>query len=137
MAIYTSSISTKASPQQVFDALTNPELVKLWQYGKVLTTDWKVGGVIRFSVEYEGKLLEQWGVVLDVRTNELIKYSLFTPRPDLEDTIENRCITTYVVTYDNGITNIEIIQEDNRPNIFAPESLKRILTGLREVVEAN
>lgn len=137
MAIYTSSLSTKASLQQVFDALTRPELIKLWQYGKVLTTDWTVGGAIRFSAEYEGKSLEQWGTVLDVRTNELVKYNLFTPRPDLEDSIENRCITTYVLTNDHGITHIEIIQEDNRPNIFAPETLKRIITGLKEVVEAD
>lgn len=137
MAIYTSSISTKASPQQVFDALTRPDLVKLWQYGKVLTTNWTVGGAIRFSAEYEGKSLEQWGTVLDLRTNELVKYNLFTPRPDLEDTLENRCTTTYVLTNDHGITHIEIIQEDNRPNIFAPETLKGILAGLREVAEAN
>lgn len=137
MAIYTSSVSTKASAQQVFDALTKPELVKLWQYEKVLTTDWQVGGDIRFSAEYEGKTLEQWGTVLDVRTNELVKYNLFTPKPGLEDTIENHCVTTYVLTNVNGITNIEIIQEDNRPNIFAPKTLKGILVALREIAEAN
>ena len=137
MATYTDNITTKASPQQVFDALTRPDLIKLWQYGKVLATDWQVGGDIRFSAEYEGKSLEQWGTVLDVRTNKLVKYNLFTPRPGLEDTIENRCITTYAVKNDNGVTIIEIIQEDNRPNIFVPETLKGILAGLREVAEAN
>jgi uncharacterized protein YndB with AHSA1/START domain len=137
MATYTSSISTKASPEQVFAALTKPELVKLWQYGKVLATDWQEGGDIRFTAEYEGKTLEQWGTVLEVRTNELVKYNLFTPRPNLADTAENRCITTYMVTSDNGVTNIEIIQEDNRPNIFVPQTFKGILAALREIAEAN
>ncbi len=132
MATYTSTISTKAPAQKVFDALTQPELVKQWQYGKQLITDWQVGGAIRFSAEYEGKSLEQWGTVLDLRPNELVKYNLFTPRPNQEDRIENYTITSYVITRENGTTHIQLIQEDNRLQVFAPQSLKGILVALRD-----
>jgi uncharacterized protein YndB with AHSA1/START domain len=137
MATYTSAITIQAPAQQVFDALTQPELVRLWQYGKVLTTDWTIGGNIRFSAELEGKVLEQWGTVLEVRTNELIKYNLFTPRPGLEDNIGNYCITSYVLSNHDDTTNIEIIQEDNRPNAFVPTTLRGILVALKEIVENN
>jgi len=72
MATYTSALTTQASSQQVFNALTNPELVKLWQFGRELTTDWKNGGKISFRSGSGDDVLEQWGTVLEVRANELV-----------------------------------------------------------------
>lgn len=137
MATYISAITTTASTEKVFNALTDPELVKQWQYGRELITDWKVGGKIRFSTGSGSDVLEQWGTVLDMRTNELIKYNLFTPGRDLEDKIENYCVTSYVLTKNKGKTKIEIIQEDHRPGGFAPQTLERILVLLKEVAESN
>jgi uncharacterized protein YndB with AHSA1/START domain len=137
MATNTSSIIINASTQKVFDALTNPELVKLWQFGRVVTTDWKTGSEIKFKTEGGGKVLEQWGTVLEIRTNELIKYNLFTPTPNLEDKTENYCITSYVLTKDEEQTRLELVQEDNRPNAFAPGTLAPILVSLKKIAETN
>ena len=136
MATHRSAIIINASPQKVFDVLTKPELVKRWQFGKVLTSDWKTGGEIKFRTESEGKvLMEQWGTVLEIQTNELIKYNLFTPAPGLEDKTENYCVTSYMLSNDNGQTRVEIIQEDNRPTGFVGQTLMPILTSLKEVAE--
>jgi uncharacterized protein YndB with AHSA1/START domain len=139
MPTHTAQITIQASAQKVFDALTQPELVRLWQYGRVVTTDWAVGGPIRFRSDVPGaaKPFEEWGTILDVRPNELIKYSLFTPRAGLEDRPENYCVTSYVLSDDNGQSRVEIIQEDNRPYGFAPPTLKPILSALKSVAEQN
>jgi len=137
MATNISSIIINASTQKVFDTLTNPELVKLWQFGREVTTDWKTGSEIKFRTEGGGKVLEQWGTVLEIRTNELIKYNLFTPAPNLEDKTENYCITSYVLTKDEAQTRLELTQEDNRPNTFAPGTLMPILASLKAVAEIN
>jgi uncharacterized protein YndB with AHSA1/START domain len=137
MATYISAITTNASPHRVFDALTQPELIRRWQFGREVITDWKKGSEIRFRTGTGENVLEQWGTVLEVRKNELVKYNLFTPRPGLADSIENYCVTSYVLSDDNGKTKIEIIQEDNRPGGFVPPTLERILVGLKEVVEAD
>lgn len=137
MATYTSAITTQASIQQVFNALTRPELVRQWQFGRELTTDWKAGERISFRSGTGDDALEQWGTVLEVRTNELIRYNLFTPRPDLEDSIENYCVTSYLISEDKGETRIELIQEDNRQGGFVAQSLVRILESLKEVAEEN
>ncbi|SHM81889.1 SRPBCC domain-containing protein [Mucilaginibacter sp. OK098] len=137
MATNISSIIINASTQKVFETLTNPELIKLWQYGRVVTTDWKTGSEIKFRTEGGGKALEQWGTVLEMRTNELIRYNLFTPAPNLEDKMENYCITSYVLTKDEGQTRLELIQEDNRPNAFAPGTLMPILESLKKIAETN
>jgi len=135
MAIHTTSVIINAPAQKVFEALTQPELVKLWQFGKTVQSHWQPGDAIKFIAEYEGKVLEQWGTILEMRTNELIKYNLFTPAPGVEDKKENYNITSYILTNENGQTKIELIQEDNRPFGFTPATLKPILVALKKVVE--
>ena len=103
-------------------------------------TDWKVGSDIRFKTEWEGKIFEQWGKILEIRQNELIKYSLFAPRPDLEDKPENYFIMNYVLTAENGQTKLEIIQEDNRQNAVQEEPQGEenpILKSLKEIAETD
>jgi uncharacterized protein YndB with AHSA1/START domain len=133
-----STITINASLQKVWDALTNPVLVKLWQYGSVLTTDWQAGSPIRFTTEWEGKVFEQWGKVLEVQPNQLLKYSLFAPRPDMEDKPENYFTMSYVLSAANGQTKLEIIQEDNRPGAVqeAPQGEENpVLQALKKVAE--
>ena len=137
MAIHTSTVHINTSIQKVFDSLTKPELIKRWQFGRIVTTDWKPGSEIKFRIEQGGKITEQWGTVLEMKPNELIKYNLFTPRPDLEDKIENYCVTSYVLVNENGQTKVELIQEDNRPDGFVPVNLNPVLLALKNSVESN
>ena len=115
MATNISTIHIKASPEKVWETLTKPELVKLWQYGSDLTTDGKVGDDIRFTTAWEDKIFEQWGKLLEIKPNELLRYSLFAPRPDLEDKAENYFEMNYVLTAENDGTKLVILQIDNRP----------------------
>ncbi len=138
MATNISTITLNASIQKVWDTLTKPELVKLWQYGSELITDWKVSSDIKFKTEWEGKLFEQWGKILEIRPNELIRYSLFAPRLDLEDKPENYFIMNYTLIDENGQTKLEIIQEDNRPNAVQeqPQGEENpILKSLKDIAE--
>lgn len=140
MATNISTVKIKASLHKVWDILTKPEYVKQWQYGSELITAWKVGSDIRFKTEWEGKIFEQWGKVLVVRQNELIKYSLFAPRPDLADKPENYFEMSYVLTADNGQTKLEIIQIDNRPGAVQekPQGEENpILQALKQIAEAE
>jgi uncharacterized protein YndB with AHSA1/START domain len=124
MATNISTININTSIQRVWDALTKPELVRQWQYGSELKTDWKVGSEIRFRTEWEGKVFEQWGKVLEIRPNKLLRYSLFAPRPDLEDKPENYFVMMYVLKNENSQVKLEIIQEDNRPG-----AIQEVLQG--------
>jgi uncharacterized protein YndB with AHSA1/START domain len=140
MATNISIIRINASKQKVWDTITKAELVKLWQYGSDLLTTWEPGSDIKFRTEWEDKVFEQWGKVLEVRPTEIIKYSLFAPRPGLDDKPENYFIMSYVLTEENGKTKLEIIQEDNRPNAIqeAPQGEENpVLKSLKELAESN
>ena len=135
MSIISSNIIINASSDKVFQALTNPEIMKLWQFNWEVITNWKEGTEIKFRTKTEEKILEQWGTILEMKVNELIKYNLFTPKPGLEDEPESYCNTSYVLTNINGQTRVEVIQEDYRSESFMPVSLHPILASLKATVE--
>jgi len=139
MATNISTIVLDAPIQKVWNALTQPTLVKQWQYGSDLITDWIVGNEIRFRNEWEGQVFEQWGTVLEVIPNQKIKYSLFFPRPELEDKPENYFIMSYILTKENQKVKLEILQEDNRPGAIQEEPQDEenpILQGLKALIES-
>jgi uncharacterized protein YndB with AHSA1/START domain len=139
MAINISIINIAASKQRVWDTITKPELVKLWQYGSEIKTDWEVGSDIRFRTEWQGEVFEQWGKILEFETGEFVRYNLFAPRPGLEDKPENYFIMSYVLTQiGENETQLEIIQNDERPTAKQEDqqgSENPVLQMLKSVAE--
>ena len=140
MAINSSTIRIQAPIDQVWNALVEPELVKQWQYGSELITDWQVGSSIRFRTQWNNQVFEQWGQVLAFEPFGLIRYSLFAPRPGLEDKPENYFVMNYLLSAENGGTKLEIRQEDNRPGAQQEEPQGEnnpILKGLKALLEGQ
>ena len=138
MATNISRISIDGPVDKVWEALTKPELIKKWQYGSELVTDWKVGSSIRFKSEWEGQIFEQWGTILEFEKNEKLKYNLFAPRPDLEDKPENYFEMEYKLIKKGETTLLEIIQEDNRPGAKQEKiqgEENPVLKNLKEIIE--
>jgi uncharacterized protein YndB with AHSA1/START domain len=109
-----STVTVKASPEAVWAALTVPAHVARWQYGSVLETEWRVGGPLRFTSEWEGQTFEQWGTVLSFDEETRLDYSLFAPRPGLLDVPENYFTMTYELTHEGDTTTVTITQADPR-----------------------
>jgi uncharacterized protein YndB with AHSA1/START domain len=116
-----SSVTIKANKSKVWMTITDPDLVKQWQYGSQLFTDWKVGSNIVFRTEWEDQIFEQHGKILEIQENEYVIYDLFAPRPGLEDKPENYFTMKYILKEQGNETKLEIIQEDNR-NIEGQDS---------------
>ena len=137
----TSTIVINAQAEQVWRALTEPALVKQWQYGSDLLTDWTVGSPIRFVAEWDGGVFEQWGRVLDFQPTALIRYTLFAPRPDLEDRPENYFTMSYVLEESGGVTTLAVTQDDPRPSAgpAAGDDTEEnpVLQSLKAVVEVH
>jgi len=139
MATNITTVFLNAPIEKVWNTLTQPELVKQWQYGSDLITNWKTGSEIRFRNEWEGQVFEQWGTILEVIPNQKVKYSLFFPRPELEDKPENYFIMSYVLSEENNKVKLEIIQEDNRPGAVQEEPKGEespIIQILKNVIES-
>ena len=136
-----SIVKIRAPADKVWLALTVPDLVKQWQYGSDLLTTWKPGSPIVFRNEWNGQVFEQKGTVLEFSPQSRVKYSLFFPRPGLEDIPENHFFMTYELTESNGLTSLLFRQEDPRP---APDEASSggddgpdVLSTLKELVEVK
>jgi uncharacterized protein YndB with AHSA1/START domain len=111
-----SLVRINAPATKVWLALTVPDLVKQWQYGSDLLTSWEPGTPIVFRNEWNGQVFEQKGTVLEFVPGSRVKYSLFFPRPDLQDIPENHFYMIYELTESDGITTVVFRQEDPRPS---------------------
>ena len=141
MKTSSSTINIAASAKKVWRALTSPDLVKQWQYGSDLLTTWAVGTSIVFRNEWNGQVFEQKGTVIEFSPESRLKYSLFFPRPDLQDIPENYFFMTYELTENNGITTLIIRQEDPRSSLAEESSSgddgPNVLSDLKELVETK
>ncbi len=140
MARNISSVVLAAPAIRVWSFLTDPLLVRQWQYGSVLTTEWNVEGSIRFTTEWQGLVFEQWGTVLEFCPYKTLRYSLFAPRPGLEDRPENYFEMANTLTERTDGTLLEIVQIDNRVGAVQEtpqdETSNPVLSTLKSLVEA-
>jgi uncharacterized protein YndB with AHSA1/START domain len=111
-----SVVKIVAPRRKVWLALTVPDLVKQWQYGSDLLTTWEVGTPIIFRNEWNGQVFEQKGSVLEFSPDSRLRYSLFFPRPDLQDVKEQSFFMTYELSEREGVTSLLVRQEDPRPS---------------------
>ena len=120
-------------------ALTVPDLVRQWQYGSGLLTTWEVGSPIIFRNEWNGQVFEQKGKVLEFVPESRARYSLFFPRPDLQDIPEHNIFMTYELTESDGATLLLVRQEDPRPSepneSTGADEGPNVLSTLKELVE--
>jgi uncharacterized protein YndB with AHSA1/START domain len=135
-----SVVEIVASRSKVWRALTDPALVRQWQYGSELSTTWEPGTPIVFRNEWNGQVFEQRGTVIEFTPESRVRYSLFFPRPGLEDVPGNHFFMTYELTGGGDATTVRIRQEDPRP--AAPEAPAAdegpdVLAGLKQLVESS
>jgi uncharacterized protein YndB with AHSA1/START domain len=139
MRVSTSSIVINAPRDVVWVAVTVPEHVRGWQYGSELITDWIIGHPIRFSAQWQGATLEQWGTVEEFSAPSRLRYSLFAPRPGLEDRPENYFTMTYELTDVDDGTMVRFIHEDPRETDVGDDDADEespVLAALRAVAES-
>jgi len=98
------SIEIKSNAEKIWDALINPEKIKIYLFGTETISDWKVGGPIIFQGEYDGHKYKDKGNVLENVKYNTLKYNYWSGFSGLEDKAENYSIITY---------HIEKLSEDH------------------------
>lgn len=91
------SIEINAAPDKVWDALTNPDKIKIYLYGTETITDWNVGSPIIFQGEYEGQSYKDKGNVLKKKLNSFLKYNYWSGFSGIEDIPEHYSIISYTI----------------------------------------
>ncbi|OMC52771.1 ATPase [Mycobacterium sp. IS-836] len=134
----TAEVDVNAPIQRVWQALTDPEIVKKYFFGTRVDTDWKPGSPITWSGEYDGTAYEDKGSVIDVQEPHLLRVTHFSPMTGLPDKPENYHTLTYELTSTNSGTRVKLSQDNNA----SPDESNRaeanwtsMLSGLKKTVE--
>ena len=134
------STGINAPANKVWDALTNPKIIKQYMFGTEVKSDFRVGSPITWKGEWEGKKYEDKGRIREALTDRLLQYSHFSPLTGEKDIPENYHIVTITLTETSGKTHVTLTQ-DNNPTDKAREHSEKnwsgMLEGLKKTVEGN
>jgi uncharacterized protein YndB with AHSA1/START domain len=121
----------KAPAEKIWEALTDPELIKKYLFGVDVTSDWKVGSSITYRGVWEGKPFEDKGKIVELEPNKTLKASYWTSFSGREDKPENYDMVTYELSEENGESMLTITQENN----FSQEEVDRAAKNWASVLE--
>jgi uncharacterized protein YndB with AHSA1/START domain len=137
--IATASTIIKASPDEVWAVLIDPERVPDYLLGSEVDTTWQVGSPIVWRGEYEGKSYEDHGTVLEASPARVLSMTHFSPLTGREDVPENYHTVTYELEGDGGSTRVTLTQ-DNNETLAAMEhsetNWRTVLDALKKAVES-
>lgn len=123
--------------EKVWNALTNPEMVKQYFFGSNQETDWKVGSEILWTGEYEGTIYKDKGAVLEYLPNQKLSYSYLSSWNGLEDKPDNYLFVSYEVQPTENGTELTITQSnyDEEKIQHSIENWAVVIDGLKKLVE--
>ncbi len=135
LATYTTVV--KAPVEKVWDALTNPEMVKKYFFGSDLDTDWKVGSPIFWRGDYEGKGYVDKGHVLEYEANRRLSFSYLSSWAQMEDKPENYLMVIYEVSPVEEGTRLVITQSnyDAERARHSEINWASVMEGMKKLVE--
>lgn len=121
----------------VWEALTNPAIVKQYFFGSELVTDWKVGNPIVFQGEWEGQKYKDKGEILEYEHNKKLSYSYLSNWSGKEDLPENYLWVCYEVKADGTNTELTIHQSnyDEERAKYSEGNWASLVTEMRKIVE--
>ena len=136
--IVSKSVDINAEPSTVWNALTNPDIIKEYLFGTETITDWKVGSEIIFQGEYKGHKYKDRGVVRENSLNRLLSYSYWSGFSGLEDKPENYSLVTYTLTQSNNITKLTWTQKgyaNEEGHKHSESGMDEFLGNIKKIVE--
>jgi uncharacterized protein YndB with AHSA1/START domain len=132
-------ITIHAAPSKVWAALTKPELVKQYFMGADMTADWKVGGKLRYTGEFQGKPFEEHGVIKQLEPEKVLQATNFSAASGKPDTPENYALVTWELEQ-RGADTVLSVSQDHIANDKGVDHAKGmwdvVLNGIKQVVEA-
>ena len=132
------SISINAPADKIWNALTDPEVIKQYMFGTTVISDWREGRPIVWKGEWQGMTYEDKGVILKLKPERLIQYSHFSPLSGKPDLPENYHTVTIELVTAEAATNVMLSQDNNeteQERQHSEQNWKMMLEGLKKLLE--
>jgi len=127
-----------APAYRLWDALTDPVLIKQYLFGTDVMTDWRVGSPITYRGEWEGRQYEDKGTILECEPERLLVTTYWSSLSGKPDVPENYNTVTYELSGEDGGTKLTIVQDNNDSADSAQHSEQNwnvVLAKMKELLE--
>lgn len=134
------TIDIECPPDEVWDALVNPERVQQYMLGAQVDSAWSVGSPITWRGEWEGRVYEDKGEILAYDPERRLSFSHYSPLTGEPDLPENYHTVVIELTPTESGTSVAVVQDNNDTESardHAEANWRTILEGLKDHVEAR
>jgi uncharacterized protein YndB with AHSA1/START domain len=132
------SVTIDAPIDEVWNALTTPDLIKRWFFGVDTETDWQVGSPVIHRGEWQGKPYEDKGTIIAFEAPTTLVHTHWSPASGVPDRPEHYQEVTWSLAERHGGTDLTVA-ETNLPSqeakAVSEESWKAVLDNLKELLE--
>ena len=128
-----------APVERVWQAFTDPDMIKQYLFGTTVTSDWKLGSSITYTGEWEGKSYEDKGQIMDVIPFKRLHTTYWSSMSGKADKPENYVDVFYEVEPNGNGSKVTITQEgiENEEGV---EHMKKnwgmVLDAMKKLLEA-
>jgi uncharacterized protein YndB with AHSA1/START domain len=132
------SVKIHARPEQVWNALIDPEKVRQYMEGADVRSSWTAGAPITWQGEYRGRPFQDHGKVLRAERCRVLEYTHVSASEDVSDQPENYHTVTIELEDREDVTEVTLSQDGNpseEARRHSEENWRQMLNGLRQVVE--
>jgi uncharacterized protein YndB with AHSA1/START domain len=139
------SVVVDKPKEQVWKALTEPDLVKQYFMGATVKTDWQVGHPITFSGTWKDKPFEDKGEILSFEPQKEMSYSHWSPLSGADDVPDNYHVVHISLDDADGGTRVTLDQSNLNGGVTDADKASRAdyeknwtatLEGLKKVAES-
>jgi uncharacterized protein YndB with AHSA1/START domain len=134
------STTIQAPVQEVWRALTTPEMIKRWFFGVDTETDWTPGSPIVHRGEWQGKPYVDKGKIVRFEPPELLVHTHWSDLSGTPDDPEHYQEVSWALTERDGATELTI-SERNLPSeetkAVSEQTWKTVLESLKAMLEAE
>lgn len=133
------SILINASIEEVWAAVTKPEIVKQYFFGTNLETTWEVGSPILFKGEWEGKEYVDKGVVQSFDPEKSLSYTYRSGMEEGPDVPESYNLITYQIAQRDAGVELSICQtaDSEEKAKHSEENWNTVLCALKNLLETK
>jgi uncharacterized protein YndB with AHSA1/START domain len=131
------SVTIDAPASRVWQALTDPAIIKQYFFGTEAKSDWKEGSSLTYTGEWKGQTYEDKGIILKTDLNKIFQHTYWSSIAGLEDVPENYITVTYHLEGNDQQTELTVTQDKCIDEQEAKELWKTVLDNLRKTVEGK
>ena len=136
--VATANVEIAASPDRVWQAITDPDQVAQYMMGSRVESDYEVGSPITWSGEWEGRPYQDKGEVLAAEPGRVLEVTHYSPLTGEDDVPENYHTVRYELAGSGDGTAVQLTQDgcdtEEQAEQFS-QNWQGMLDGLKATVE--